>query len=128
MKTLDKKNFKLPFVDSVTYRELMRLGLRYDRTLKTYSAEDLDDQSTEAMLDLLSRILHEKVCFDQAAASTAKTQVSQTCVVCGRSFQCDECRYFELCETRSVRSKCICGRCLEEGKAVSQVAQQREIG
>ena len=116
MKVLDKKGFKLPYLDSQTYRELMRLGLTYDRANKMYSAVDLDDASTESILELLSKILHEKVCFDQVNQPGKSVRTTQKCLACGKNFACDECRYFELCETKGISSSCICGKCLEEGK------------
>jgi hypothetical protein len=118
MKVLDKKAFKLPYVDSQTYRELMRLGLQYDREQKTYSAEELDSDNA-AVLQLLSRILHEEVCFEEKNVGSQPTLISQTCTVCGKTFRCNECRYYELCETKSTSSSCVCGKCLEEGKASS---------
>ncbi len=118
MVVLNKKAFKLPYVDSQTYRELMRLGLTYDRLQKTYSAEDLDESNVDSVLELLSRILRDKVSFEQSNLNGQKSMPSQTCIVCGKNFQCSECRYFELCETKNTRSRCICGKCLEEGKAI----------
>jgi hypothetical protein len=117
MKVLDKKGFKLPYVDSATYRELMRLGLRYDKAQRSYSAEELGSEGEAVVLGVLSKILHEEVSFGQTAGKAPFVKVVQTCVFCGKKFPCDECRYFELCETRDVSSSCVCGKCLEEGKA-----------
>ena len=118
MVVLDKKCFKLPYVDSFTYRELLRLGLRYDRAQRTYSGEDLDSASLNSVLELLSKILHDKVSFEQTTQKpSAPTRAAQKCIACGKSFACDECRYFELCETKNVPSSCVCGKCLEEDKA-----------
>jgi hypothetical protein len=116
MKILDKKGFKLPYVDSQTYRDLLRLGLRYDKQLRSYSAEGLDETMVEAVLGLLSRILHEPVCFEQPSENSRNNRADQNCLICGKGFACDECRYFELCETKNVSSICVCGKCLEEGK------------
>jgi hypothetical protein len=118
MKVLDKKGFKLPYVDTQTYRELMRLGLSYDRQLRSYRAEELDESRVEEVLNLLEKILHEPVSFEQAKESTQSKRIEQTCMVCSKRFPCDECRYFELCETKSVPSSCVCGKCLEESKAI----------
>jgi hypothetical protein len=119
MKPLDKKGFKLPYVDSLTYRELLRLGLRYDRTQKTYSAEDLDSASMDSVLELLSKILQDKACFTQTTETVGNTaRAAQTCLVCRKQFPCQECRYYELCETRNLPLSCICGKCLEEGKTL----------
>ncbi len=117
MVVLDKKCFKLPYVDGQTYRELMRLGLQYDRTQRTYNAENLNPANFESTMTLLSRILRDKVSFSQAAEAESKTgRAVQKCMVCGKAFSCDECRYFELCETKNIPSICVCGECLEEGK------------
>ncbi len=116
MKALDKKSFKLPYMDSATFRELMWLGLRYDKQLRAYSAEDLDEARSETVLALLSKILHEPVCFERSKENVGSNRVDQTCLICGESFLCGECRYFESCETKGMPSKCICGKCLEEGK------------
>jgi hypothetical protein len=120
MKVLEKKGFKLPYVDSQTYRELMRLGLRYDRQLKSYSAEDLDTANADSVLAVLSRILHDEVCFEQSKVPVQNRQAAQTCIICGKNFQCNECRYLELCETKNVSSSCVCGKCLEEGKTIPE--------
>ncbi len=118
MRVLDKKAFKLPYVDNETYRELMRLGLSYDRQLRSYSAEELDESRIEGVLALLSKVLHEPVSFEQTKESTQSKHVEQTCLICSKRFPCEECRYFELCETKNVPSICVCGKCLEENKAI----------
>jgi hypothetical protein len=119
MVVLSKKKFKLPFVDSHTYRELMRLGLQYNRQDRSYSAEDLNSANTDSVLELLSRILKDRVSFEQPEAPAKIRPVKQTCITCDKSFQCNECRYFELCETKDSASSCVCGRCLEEGKPLT---------
>ena len=117
MKILNRKGFKLPYVDSETYRELLRLGLRYDRQQKSYSVEELDSANLDSVLELLSRILQDKACFEQTTQAASKpATAAQTCLVCGKSFPCKECRYYELCETKDLPLNCICGKCLEEGK------------
>jgi hypothetical protein len=118
MKVLSKKVFKLPYVDGQTYRELMRLGLGYDKSLRSYSAEQLDEGQVGAVLSLLSKILHEQVCFDLSVKDVQGGRVSQTCLICGKSFACDDCRYFELCKTKNIASICVCRKCLEEGETV----------
>jgi len=124
MKVLDKKGFKLPYVDGQTYRELMRLGLHYDKQARSYSAEDLDDARINDVLALVSKILHEQVCFEQSKEGVQKGIgrgiVEQVCLICGKRFQCDGCRYFELCETKNKASSCICGTCLEEGRHLKE--------
>lgn len=119
MVVLEKKCFKLPFVNSQTYGELMRLGLRYNREERSYSAIDLDRENADSVLELLSRILKDKVTFEETGSQAQNSPVVQTCVICGRTFGCDVCRYFELCITRDVTSSCVCGRCLEEGKPLA---------
>ncbi len=113
---LDKKNFKLPFVDPSIYRELMQLGLRYDGEKRVYCAQHLGPSNIDELLELLSRILKDKVYFEETDETTQIGQISQICIICGKSVQCEECRYHELCETKDVPSSCVCGRCLKEGK------------
>ncbi len=116
MIVLNKKRFKLPFVDPQTYRELIRLGLRYNRLDKAYSAEDLNSANIHSLLELLERILRDKVTFEQVCDVPKAGIIKQTCTICGKSFQCNECRYLELCETKETSSSCVCGRCLEQGQ------------
>ncbi len=119
MKVLEKKGFKLPYVDSLTYKQLMQLGLRYDKQLRSYNAEELEESKTNSALELLSRILHEPVCFEQSNENDRKYVTNQTCVICGKSFPCGECRYLELCKTKNLPSRCVCSKCLEEEKILS---------
>lgn len=100
MVVLNKKSFKLPRVDPPTWGALMRMGLQYDRDKLTYSVVNCNN--VEKLLESLSDILKEDVGF------------TQTCLSCGKDFPCQECRYYELCETRNLPLSCLCGKCLEE--------------
>ncbi len=104
MAILNKKAFKLPRLDPSTWGAIMRLGLQYDRATLTYSV--LHYNNVEKLVESLSDILKDDVGF------------TQTCLVCGKEFSCQECRYFELCETRNLPLSCLCGKCLEEGKTL----------
>ena len=102
-----------------TYRELLRLGLQYDRAQKTYSAEDLDPASMDSVLELLSKILHDKACFEQTTEAAGNTAGQpRPAWFAANNYPCQECRYYELCETRDLPLSCICGKCLEEGKTL----------
>jgi hypothetical protein len=83
MVVLNKKGFKLPRLDPQTWGALMRLGLQYDRTQLTYSVVNCNN--VDKLLESLSDILKDDVSF------------TQTCLICGSDFPCQECRYFELC-------------------------------
>jgi hypothetical protein len=104
MVVLNKKAFRLPRVEPEMFRLLMRLGLEYDRASGTYRVASCNN--IEKLLDTLREILKENnVCF------------TQTCLICGKDFPCQECKYYELCGTRNMPFSCVCGKCLEEGKA-----------
>jgi len=109
MTVLNKKAFRLPRLEKEKFVLLMRLGLSYDRTSGTFSVNNCNN--IEKIVDVLSEILHEK-----------NLSFTQTCAVCGKDFPCDECKYYELCETRDLPFSCICGKCLEEGKVLQKTA------
>ena len=106
MIVLNKKAFKLPRVDSSTWETVMRLGLQYDRAQLSYSVVSFNN--IDKLLGILSEILNDTVCF------------TQTCLICGEDFPCQECRYYELCETKNLPFSCVCGKCLEEGRTIPE--------
>ncbi len=106
MVVLNKNSFKLPRVDPPTWGLLLKLGLEYDRASYTYRVANCNN--IEKLLDTLSEILHENVTFTVG------------CLICSKEFSCQECRYYELCETRNMPFGCVCGRCLEEGKTTPE--------
>jgi hypothetical protein len=107
MTVLNKKAFRLPRLEKEKFVLLMRLGLNYDRASGTFSVVNCN--SIEKLVDALSEILGDH-----------DLSFTQTCLSCGRDFPCNECRYYELCETRNLPFSCVCGRCLEEGKTFKE--------
>ena len=105
MVVLNKKGFRLPRLEKETFVMLMRLGLNYDRALGVFSVANCNN--IEKLIDVLSEILGDK-----------NLSFTQTCVMCERDFPCNECRYYELCETRNMPLSCVCGKCLEEEKTI----------
>ena len=84
----------------------MRLGLKYDQKSGVFSVVNFNN--IEKLVEALSEVLCD-----------SSISFTQTCLVCGRDFPCNECRYYELCETRNLPFSCVCGKCLEEGKTLS---------
>ncbi len=101
MVILNKKAFRLPRLEPEMFKLLMRLGLSYDRYSSTFCVANCNN--IEKLVETLKEILHEN-----------SVGFTQSCVDCGRDFPCQECRYYELCETRDMPSSCVCGNCLEE--------------
>jgi hypothetical protein len=105
MVVLNKKAFRLPRVDPEMFKLLMRFGLSYDRDSGTFRVANTNN--IEKLVEALVEVLKDKsVCF------------TQSCLMCGKDFPCQECRYYELCDTRNMPLSCVCGKCLEEGKAL----------
>ena len=104
MVVLNKKAFRLPRVDPNMFKLLMRLGLSYDRDSGTYCVASCNN--IEKLVETIEEVLRE-----------SGIGFTQSCVACGRDFPCQECRYYELCETRDMPFSCVCGKCLETGKA-----------
>jgi hypothetical protein len=103
MVVLNKKEFKLPFMDREKFILLMRLGLNYDRATGTFRVANYNN--IEKLTDTLAEILRvEEVAF------------TQTCCLCGKDFPCNECKYLEQCDTKNLPFQCVCPQCLQEGK------------
>jgi hypothetical protein len=103
---LNKQGFRLPRLEKENFVLLMRLGLVYDRDSGLFHIDNTNN--IEKLLDALREILHDP-----------NVSFTQTCLVCGKDIPCQECRYYELCESKDVPSNCICGKCLEESKVLS---------
>jgi hypothetical protein len=104
---LNKKAFRLPRLEKEKFVLLMRLGLNYDRASGLYSVVNCNN--IEKLVEALSEILGDH-----------DLNFTQTCFACGKDFPCNECRYYELCETRNLPFSCVCGKCLEEGKTLKE--------
>ena len=107
MTVLNKKGFRLPRLEKEKFVLLMRLGLNYDRASGMYSVVNCNN--IEKLVGALSEILGDH-----------DLSFTQTCLACGRDFPCNECRYYELCETRDLPFSCVCGKCLEQGKTLKE--------
>jgi hypothetical protein len=103
MLVLNKKAFKLPFMDRERFVLLMRLGLNYDRATGMFCVANFNN--IEKLSDTIAEILKvDEVTF------------TQTCAVCGKDFGCSDCKYLELCATKNLPFQCVCQECLRGGK------------
>ena len=107
MITLNKKAFRLPRVEREKFSLLLRLGLDYDPIHGTFSVANCNN--IEKLIDTLSEVLKDN-----------NVRFTQGCLICGRDFPCQECRYYELCDTKNMPFSCVCGKCLEEGKTIPE--------
>ena len=107
MVILNKKAFKLPRLEKDKFVLLMRLGLQYDQASSTFCVSSY--KNIEKVIDTLGEILNDK-----------NVGFLQSCIICDRDFPCLECRYYEICDTKNLPFKCVCGRCLEEGSIISE--------
>jgi hypothetical protein len=107
MVVLNKKAFRLPHVEPQKFSLLLRLGLVYDRTRGMYSIANCNNIGK--LLDTLAEILQDP-----------NVSFTQSCLICGKDFPCQECRYYELCDTKNMPFSCVCGKCLEEGKTIPE--------
>ena len=104
MGVLNKKAFKLPFMEREKYNLLLRLGLVYDRVKGTYCVANYNN--IEKLADTLANILNvDEVAF------------TQTCAACDKDFPCSDCKYYDLCATKNLPFHCVCTQCLKEGRA-----------
>ena len=107
MVVLNKDGFRLPRVEKEKFILLLKLGLDYDRAKGTFSVKSFNN--IEKLTDTIAEILQDSnVCF------------TQTCIGCGKSFPCQDCRYIETCPTRNLPFHCVCSQCLREGKVSTE--------
>ncbi len=100
---LNKKSFKLPFIDKERFILLLRLGLDYNRGQGSYYIKNYNN--IEKLVDTISSILDaEKIMF------------LQSCILCGKDFPCSECKYYDLCATKDLPFHCVCPQCLKDGR------------
>lgn len=100
---LNKKSFKLPFIDKERFILLLRLGLDYNRGQGSYYIKNYNN--IEKLVDTISNILDaEKIMF------------LQSCILCGKDFPCSECKYYDLCATKDLPFHCVCPQCLKDGR------------
>lgn len=107
MVVLNKRAFKLPFMDREKFLLLMRLGLNYDRTTGMFCVANCNN--IEKLTDALAEILNaDEITF------------MQTCYLCGKDFPCNKCKYIELCSTKNLPFHCVCSECLLDGMAFKE--------
>ncbi|UCC33727.1 MAG: hypothetical protein JSW53_01620 [Candidatus Bathyarchaeota archaeon] len=100
MKVLNKKAFRLPFIERSRFVTLMRLGLGFDKARGVYHVENYNE--VEKVIDIISDIFEgEEISF------------LQTCISCGKDFACSDCMYNVPCETKNLPLQCICSSCLK---------------
>lgn len=104
MVVLNKKSFKLPFMDREKFVLLMRLGLSYDRASGTFCLNSFNN--IEKLSTLLAEIL-----------GVNEVVFTQTCKFCGKDFSCADCRYLDLCPTKNQPFQCVCQDCLRKGNS-----------
>ena len=111
MVVLNKKSFKLPFMDKEKFLLLLRLGLERNQSfycIKSYN-------NIEKLIDTISNILNgEKIMF------------LQSCLICDKDFACSDCKYYELCATRDLPFQCVCPRCLKEEKPYAEYVENSD--
>lgn len=100
---LNKKSFKLPFVDKDKFLLLLRLGLDYNRGQSSYYVKNYNN--IEKLLDTIANILN-----------TEKVTFLQSCVLCKRDFPCTDCKYYDLCSTKDLPFRCVCPQCLKDDR------------
>lgn len=107
MVVLNKRAFKLPRVEKEKFVLLMRLGLEYDRVNGTYCISSYNN--IEKLTDTISEILKDD-----------NISFTQSCLICGKDFPCQECKYIEMCSTKNLPFHCVCSNCLKEGKTLKE--------
>ena len=105
IKFLNKRPFKLPYIEKEIFVKLVRLGVNYNRSQGSYQIRKYND--VEKILDIISDILAQKVSF------------LQMCILCEKDLLCSDCRYYNACSTRDLPLQCVCQRCLKSGKLLS---------
>ena len=98
MRLLKRISFKLPFIERDKFVKLIRLGVGYSRTRRSYFIKNYND--VEKIIDVISDILDEKISF------------LQTCILCGGNFPCSDCKYCDSCATKGLPLQCVCQNCL----------------
>ena len=107
MVALNKKAFKLPRVEKEKFILLLRLGLEYNREQGTFCVSSYNN--IEKLIDALSSILNDE-----------KVMFLQSCIICGKDFSCQDCKYVDLCATKYLPFHCVCSQCLREGKGIQE--------
>jgi hypothetical protein len=110
MVVLNKKGFKLPFMERENFVRLMRLGLNYDRVSGTFCVANYNN--IEKLSDTIASIL-----------SVDEVVFTQTCSLCGVDFPCSDCKYQDSCMTKNLPFQCVCSKCLREGRVAGELSE-----
>lgn len=111
MRVLNKDKIKLPYLKRYKFRELMNMGLGYERGI--FYIRDLN--RAEEIKDALSEILNEEIVF------------SQTCLICGKEFLCTECKYYDSCSSRDLPFHCICKNCSQKNELYERYVEKQKM-
>lgn len=104
MRILHKRRFRLPFIGREQFRELTKIGIRYQQGF--FFISNLNN--VEKIMDSLSEILKEEVMF------------TQTCHICNNEVLCTECNYYDSCQSRNLPFHCICRTCSQQKNLYEQ--------
>ena len=107
MVVLNKKGFKLPFMEREKFVRLMRLGLNYDKASGMFCVANYNN--IEKLTDTIASILN-----------VSEVAFTQTCVVCGRDFPCSDCKYQDSCATKNLPFQCVCSKCLRDVRVAKE--------
>jgi len=110
MRFLNRMSFKLPFIERDKFVKLIRFGVGYDRTRRSYYIKNYND--AEKIIDVISDILDEKISF------------LQKCILCRENFSCSDCKYCDSCGTKGLPLQCICQNCLGKTKLYDHYIQR----
>lgn len=84
--------FTLPRLGTEDFRDLMKQGVKYDRTMGFKMEPGTD-------LEGAVRVI--------AAATGEEVELTLRCFICGKQ-SCDGCPYLDVCHRESVSSMCLC--------------------
>jgi len=110
MKYLNKKGFKLPFVEKEKFIQLIRLGLDFKKGEGVYCIKSYNN--IEQLIDTIAEILGEDIAF------------MQNCALCGKDFSCSDCKYLHECGTSNLPFLCVCPVCLKNEKLYEKCVQK----
>lgn len=127
MEVLDPAGFKLPFMGKDKFIQLMRMGLRYDRSSGKFAVRRLDQ--LDSVESRLTDVLGKPVRFQRPEAATIRSEgaIRKLCYVDGRVALCANCQFIDYCPTHSVAEMefCICDETLTDPLAYEKYIAKR---
>lgn len=108
MVILNQNSFVLPLVEKSQFINLLRLGLEFDRTQRTYKIKNYNN--IKKLIDTLSIILNDSDIF-----------FLQTCLICKNDFSCSNCNYLNNCTTKNLPFECVCSSCLRKERNLEKL-------